>query len=143
MPGCGFAVLSPPENGLPSRYGATGENNASLVLRCDAGMIRAVFTGDIEQEAQHALTAWGEAIGGNVLKVPHHGAAPLDAGFVAVVAPDIAVISCGLNNRYGHPAPETVMLLDDAGATLLRTDRDGPVAVVGDHGGFAVQPLSP
>lgn len=66
---------------------------------------------------------------GVILKVPHHGASGLDADFLLAVRPKIAVISCGRDNRYGHPASETLSLLERAGCRVVRTDEEGTVTV--------------
>ena len=65
----------------------------------------------------------------------HHGSAYQDPGLIRAVAPRLALISCGEGNPYGHPAPSTVAALRAGGAVVLRTDRDGAVAVVADTGG--------
>jgi competence protein ComEC len=65
-----------------------------------------------------------------VLKVGHHGSKTSSTpAFVAAVAPKIAVVSCGIRNRYGHPFPATIDTLRAAGATVHRTDRRGAVVV--------------
>lgn len=61
----------------------------------------------------------------------HHGSAYQDPELIRRVAPRIALISCGRDNPYGHPAPSTVKALRDEGALVLRTDEDGAIAVAG------------
>ena len=70
----------------------------------------------------------------NVLKVPHHGSRYQNLPFLQSLGARLAVISVGLHNDYGHPAPETVAGLEATGERVLRTDRDGSVAVV-ERGG--------
>jgi len=48
------------------------------------------------------------------------------------VAPRLALVSCGQDNPYGHPAPRTIAALRDKGALVLRTDQDGAIAMVGE-----------
>ncbi len=60
-----------------------------------------------------------------------HGSAHQDFAFLRRVAPRLALVSCGEDNTYGHPAPGTVAALRAQGATVLRTDRDGALAVAG------------
>jgi competence protein ComEC len=62
--------------------------------------------------------------------VPHHGSADQDPDFLRAVDPRLAVVSVGADNDYGHPAPETVDVLDDGGAAIVRTDESGDVAIV-------------
>jgi competence protein ComEC len=68
----------------------------------------------------------------DVLMVAHHGSAYQDPVLFARTRPRLALISVGAHNRYGHPAARTVTALRALGATVLRTDTDGPIAVAGD-----------
>ncbi|MFL6136237.1 MAG: ComEC/Rec2 family competence protein [Frankiaceae bacterium] len=105
-------------------------NNDSLVLRVSDAGVTLLLTGDVEAPAQQALLASGADLRADVLKVPHHGSADQDPGLVAAVHPRLAVVSVGLHNTYGHPAPATLARLAAAGVPTYRTDRDGDVAVV-------------
>ncbi len=65
-----------------------------------------------------------------VLKVGHHGSKySSSASFLKAVKPHIAVISVGADNRFGHPAPETLARLAAVGATVYRTDQHGTIVV--------------
>jgi competence protein ComEC len=103
------------------------ENNASLLMRFSLGSNAIIFTGDIEGDMQHALLPWGRALRAEVLKIPHHGAAGLDSDFVGTIGPKTAIISCGIMNRYGHPAQTTLNVLDRFHCTIHRTDREGSI----------------
>ncbi|MFD7640909.1 ComEC/Rec2 family competence protein [Kitasatospora sp. NPDC059795] len=74
----------------------------------------------------------------DVLKVAHHGSANQDWALMAALRPRLALISCGTGNPYGHPAPRTVAGLRGLGATVVRTDRVGDIAVLGDELSLAV-----
>ncbi|MFB7944982.1 ComEC/Rec2 family competence protein [Kitasatospora phosalacinea] len=74
----------------------------------------------------------------DVLKVAHHGSANQDWSLMAALRPRLALISCGVGNPYGHPAPQTVAGLKALGATVVRTDRSGDIAVLGDARTLAV-----
>ncbi|KDN85496.1 ComEC/Rec2 family competence protein [Kitasatospora cheerisanensis] len=74
----------------------------------------------------------------DVLKVAHHGSANQDWALMAALRPRLALISCGTGNPYGHPAPQTVAGLKALGATVVRTDRAGDIAVLGDVRTLAV-----
>ncbi|RKE19057.1 ComEC/Rec2 family competence protein [Streptomyces sp. TLI_171] len=74
----------------------------------------------------------------DVLKVAHHGSANQDWSLMASLHPRLALISCGTGNPYGHPAPQTVAGLKALGATVVRTDRSGDIAVLGDARTLAV-----
>lgn len=79
-----------------------------------------------------------------ILKVSHHGSATGTCEeFVGFLGVETAVISCGANNLYGHPAPEVCSRLAAAGARCFRTDSDGSVVVtVSFGGGYTAEPLS-
>ena len=110
-------------------------NNASIVLMVTTQGVRLLLTGDVEAPAQGALLDEARADGvdlhADVLKVPHHGSANQDPDLLAAVAPRFAVVSVGVGNPYGHPAPQTLARLAAAGVVTGRTDHDGDVAVVG------------
>ncbi|HUR75442.1 MAG TPA: ComEC/Rec2 family competence protein [Sporichthya sp.] len=105
-------------------------NNASVVVLAAVRGIRILLTGDIEPPAQAALHRAEAGLRANVLKVPHHGSANQDAGFLSSLGARIAIASVGADNDYGHPAPSTLRMLISAGMHMLRTDRNGDVAVV-------------
>ncbi|MFJ9742444.1 ComEC/Rec2 family competence protein [Streptomyces sp. NPDC101166] len=112
-----------------------GPNDASVTLLVRTAGLRMLLLGDLEPPAQRALlrspAAATLAGGVDVLKVAHHGSAYQDPDLIRTLAPRIALISCGADNRYGHPAPGTVAALRASGAVVLRTDRDGALAVAG------------
>lgn len=91
-----------------------------------------LLTGDIAPPATERLVAIPfESV--EVLKVPHHGSRNgLTQGLLDVVRPQLAVISNGKNNRYGHPHNEILEMLKRKGITTLRTDVDGEIEIVSD-----------
>ncbi|MFC8306332.1 ComEC/Rec2 family competence protein [Streptomyces olivaceus] len=123
---------SPPTTAAPGTEG--GPNDASVTLLVRTAGLRLLLLGDLEPPAQRALARSPAAAalhGVDVLKVAHHGSAHQDFALIRHVAPRLALISCGEDNSYGHPAPDTVAALRAQGATVLRTDRDGALAVAG------------
>lgn len=106
-------------------------NETSTVLRLTAGEVSFLFTGDIGESAETALIRSGADLDATVLKVGHHGSrfSSSDA-FLSAVTPDLSVISVGSDNRYGHPADETLDRLADT--AVLRTDEDGDITVSTD-----------
>ncbi len=107
-------------------------NSNSVVLKLVHGDNCMIFTGDAEEPTERALV---DAKVGScaVLKVAHHGSRhstiqPL----LDLLRPSIALISVGLGNRYHHPGDETLARLEQAKATVYRTDRDGRVTVTSD-----------
>ncbi|MFB7515112.1 ComEC/Rec2 family competence protein [Streptomyces sp. NPDC056144] len=123
-----------------SARAADGPNDASVTLLVRAaGGVRLLLLGDLEPPAQRALLGSAGAVVGSVdvLKVAHHGSAHQDVGLIRAVRPRLALVSVG-RNTYGHPSPRTVGLLRAGGARVLRTDRDGALAVVGAGRGLMV-----
>ncbi|SFQ99374.1 DNA internalization-related competence protein ComEC/Rec2 [Desulfoscipio geothermicus] len=114
-------------------------NDASLVLRLEYRDFSLLLTGDIEVEAQRALLAGGMELQSDVLKVPHHGSRFFTPGFFQAVAPEYAVIQVGRRNRFGHPAQETLDALENTGASIFRTDRDGAVLITSDGNKIVVK----
>ncbi len=106
-------------------------NNSSLVIRATVHGVRILLTGDAEIEEQQALRATGADLSADVLKVPHHGSAYSDAGFLAAVHARVAVISVGARNDYGQPSPHLLGMLARLAVPTYRTDLDGDVAFCG------------
>ena len=98
-----------------------------------------LLTGDIEPEAQQALLRSGAGLRADVLKVPHHGSRYQEPAFLSAVGADVAVVSAGRDNDYGHPADTTLQLLERAGTDVYRTDLAGDVAVVWSGGDLRVE----
>ncbi|MEU9732737.1 ComEC/Rec2 family competence protein [Streptomyces sp. NPDC048002] len=116
-------------------------NDTSVTLLAEVAGVRVLLLGDLEPPAQRALLASpaGALLDGvDVLKVAHHGSAYQDPELMRRAAPRLALISAGEDNPYGHPAPGTVAALRAGGAVVLRTDRDGALAVLGEGGDLRV-----
>jgi competence protein ComEC len=105
-------------------------NNASVVLLARIDGVTFFLGGDIEPEGQAVLASNLPGLHVDVLKVPHHGSRYQDLPFLQSLHARVAMISVGADNDYGHPAPETVAGLSATGERVLRTDRDGSLAVV-------------
>ncbi|MFC8761388.1 ComEC/Rec2 family competence protein [Streptomyces sp. NPDC057193] len=112
---------------------AAGPNDASVTLLArTAGGVTLLLLGDLEPPAQRALLRAHPDLGPvDVLKVAHHGSAHQDPALIRAVRPRLALVSTGRDNPYGHPSPRTVESLRAGGARVLRTDRDGAIAVTG------------
>jgi len=129
------AAVNPPE---PLTSDA---NNNSVVLRISYDTIDFLFTGDIESEAESAILERAPPVETEVLKVAHHGSGSSSTAlFLAQVAPEIAVISVGASNPYGHPDPEALQRLRDAGAAIYRTDLHGTIVVTTDGTTYWLEP---
>lgn len=119
-------VLAPAGESVGTR---SDVNNSSLVLLVTSAGMTILCTGDIEIDAQRSLMRAHPDLDADVLKVAHHGSAYQDDALLDVVDASIAVISVGLDNDYGHPAPALVLELQRLGMRVLRTDLDGAVGV--------------
>ncbi|WUU00025.1 ComEC/Rec2 family competence protein [Streptomyces pseudovenezuelae] len=131
-----WEVLWPPAG--PAVPLSEGPNDASVTMLVRSAGLRFLLLGDLEPPAQQELLrspAGARLAGVDVLKVAHHGSAYQDPELIRRVAPRLALISVGADNTYGHPAPGTVAALRAGGAVVLRTDRDGALAVAGRGGG--------
>ena len=125
--GIALQVLWPParEPGAPPA-GGEDPNQRAIVALATLGGMRVLLTADAESDVLAPLGL--DAV--DVLKVSHHGSA--DEGLPALLQtlrPRLAGIEVGARNTFGHPVPATVAALRAAGARVVRTDRDGSVAV--------------
>jgi competence protein ComEC len=105
--GIRIEVLHPQEEFLEGTDSDT--NNNSVVLRLVWKEVSFLLTGDICEEAEREILYRGYKLSSTVLKVAHHGSATSTSGqFLAAVDPQVAVISVGENNLFGHPDEETM-----------------------------------
>lgn len=124
-------VLWPPASDLGNP--TTGRNNDSLVLRLQFAGETFLLSGDIEGQAEQALSLRGEALKSNFLKIAHHGSkTSTTEEFLHNIAPRVGVISVGEANPYGHPHPDVLARLEASGVRILRTDLNGAVTLVTD-----------
>ena len=119
----------------------TGEQNEeSVVILAVYGDVLFLFPGDVGTDTEQAIVGLGTPVAADVLKVSHHGSRySSGAPFLDAVRAELAVISVGADNPYGHPAQETLDRLTAAGARVLRTDRNGTVVVTTDGQTYQVQ----
>jgi competence protein ComEC len=117
-----IAVLAPFPDYQP---GPEPTNNDSLVLHMAYGATSVMLEGDAEAPIEEAMLA-ERGLESTLLKVGHHGSiTSTRPAFLARVAPQWAVISCGLHNRYGHPRQEVLAELQAAHIRTFRTDLNG------------------
>lgn len=119
-------------------------NNNSIVMRASVDSVSALFTGDAEDKAESdILESFGHKISSNILKTGHHGSSTSTSEkFLLDVLPDIAVISCGEGNSYGHPHKETTKKFDKYGITYYRTDIDGSIVISCENGELKYKPAA-
>ena len=105
-------------------------NDDSVVLEIRYGDVAILLTGDAGRDVERRILSQLSPARQRILKVGHHGSATsTSAELLAAWPPDIAVISCGRGNAFGHPAPDVLERLARSGATILRTDRQGQIQV--------------
>jgi competence protein ComEC len=122
-------VLSPP---APDWERRRVRNDDSLVLRVRYGDAELLLTGDIGTDPESAILAADEDSPARlrVLKVAHHGSRTSTSQlFLRRYAPQVAIVSAGRGNPFGHPSPDVLARLQAIGAHVFRTDRDGAVIV--------------
>ena len=120
----------------PAGEDSLDANEGSVGFLLDAGSFRYLNTGDASVEVEKRIleATVADSLRADVLKLGHHGSRTSSAvAWLRAVRPDIAVISAGRGNRYGHPHAVTLARLDSARvARVWRTDRDGPLCIEGD-----------
>lgn len=106
------------------------DNNRSLVLSANFGGTDWLFAGDLEREGEKLVLRRFPELSTDILKVGHHGSATSTSSeWLRALQPNIAVVSAGKWNRYGHPAEATIMRLKNSGVKIYRTDRDGAIQI--------------
>ena len=109
-------------------------HNGMLVMRLTYASTSVLLTGDMEENLEGYLLKYKpESLGSDVLKVGHHGSkTSTSEPFLAVVNPEIALISLGATNKYGHPNEETLEILERHGVKIYRTDESGTISLTID-----------
>lgn len=108
-----------------------GKNEDSIVLKYTMGRLIFLITGDLDQENEIKVIEKYPDLRCDILKVGHHGSKTSTADqFVKILKPQYAIISVGLNNRYGHPNIETLRTLNANGIPYLMTSDKGMIKVV-------------
>ncbi len=107
--------------------GSYDPNNSSIAVRITTLDYTLFAGGDMEPLSQSMIASTMREV--DIYKVCHHGSAYQDEIFTRALSPQVAMISVGAGNSYGHPAPATLDLLAQTGAKVLRTDRDGAIAI--------------
>jgi competence protein ComEC len=108
-------------------------NAATLALQLTMGRFAAMLTADADAQDEHDWLANSLPLRATVLKVAHHGSGgSTTAELIAAVDPQVALISVGAGNRFGHPSAEVLERLEAAGVQVYRTDRDGTVELITD-----------
>ena len=127
-------------------YAAEGEysnlNDYSVVLRLTHGENSFLITGDCEKQEESELLERGCDVSADVLKVGHHGSDTSSTSqWLKEVGAQYAVISCGADNKYGHPDEETYSRICKYVKNVYVTAEDGSLAFESDGKGLTVKPF--
>lgn len=145
----GTPVIIPEEGDIYQLGGATvtilscwpdawDTNCMSIVCRIDYDNVSFLFTGDAEDMLEYMMIDSGYDLTADVLKVGHHGSSTSSTEeFLQAVHPKYAVISCGIDNQYGHPRPEVLERLN--AAEIYRTDQDGTIIMRSDGNTITIE----
>lgn len=114
--GASLTFLGPADDVLDGNL-----NDRSLITLFQVDEQKVLLMGDAEAAAEQSLLAHEPALRCDVLKVGHHGGATSSSlSFLQTIQPSVAVISCGVDNDYGHPDPQTLQNLSLAGVSDVR-----------------------
>ncbi|HSI21194.1 MAG TPA: MBL fold metallo-hydrolase [Verrucomicrobiae bacterium] len=109
-------------------------HDANLAFQLTTGTHRILLTGDLDERHEKSISTWCRPPGCNlkseVLQIPHHGSATgLAPPFLELVDPKMAFICVGQNNKFKHPRPNILQLLEEKKVPYHRTDRDGGLKI--------------
>lgn len=108
-------------------------NDCSVVVELKYGDIKFLLPGDAAQAAETDMVLSKELSRCQILKAGHHGSShSTTAEFLSSIKPEVAIISCGQDNRFGHPARGTLIRLESADCEFYRTDERGNIRVETD-----------
>lgn len=108
-------------------------NNASIVLHLEYGDVSFLFTGDAEKEAEQEMIASGFELTSTILKVGHHGSQTSSTlPFLDAVSPEVAIIMCSIDNRFGHPHSQTIEALEAREIDIYCTAWHGNIVITTD-----------
>jgi competence protein ComEC len=130
-----LTIIAPSEPLFTKDKMTTGGNEAnanSILARLDYGSFSMMFAGDAEEQTEHRLLTKELDLRSRVLKIGHHGSKyASSADFLARVQPEVAILSCGAWNRYGHPSQAVLDRLRAANPNvkLYRTDLQGEITI--------------
>lgn len=114
----------------PAVIEKNGSNNNSVAIKLTNGGNSFVFTGDAEHESEERMCSSGVDLSCDVLVPGHHGSATATSwDFLQKTVPEYAVISCGADNKYGHPDKDTMDKLKSMEIQVYRTDKQGTITV--------------
>ncbi len=138
--GVRIEFLNPPDPFLEA--GGADINNNSVVIKLSYGRVQFLFCADIEKEAERELLNYGGTLESHVIKVPHHGSKSSSSWeFIKEVNPEVAIISVGRRNRFGHPDSITLNKYKRVDSRIYRTDISGAITISTDGKSYKIKTL--
>ena len=114
---------------------AESSNQGSLGIRFENSDMVIYTLADLDERAQaEAVARVSGSSKTTIVKVSHHGSADQSAEFYRKIDADLALISVGVGNSYGHPTSKILRILDELGTQVFRTDKQGAISVKANHG---------
>lgn len=116
-------------------------NNYSPIMKLTFGNKSFLFTGDAEKDVEaEVLSKYKDKLDSDVIKFGHHGSSTSSSqSFIEAVSPDYGIISCGVDNSYGHPHKEILKLIQDMNIEAYRTDTQGQITVISDGNNIEIE----
>ncbi len=109
------------------------DNDGSVAVFVQFDQLKILLTGDLESTRELALVTSALITTVDIQKVGHHGSKTSSSlDFLLETRPELALISCGLNNKFNHPSPEVLTNFQTIGAKILRTDQLGTIKIISD-----------
>ncbi len=115
-------------------------NNMSIICKLTAYNTTFMFMGDAEKKEIETVYNTGADFDSDIIFVPHHGSdTSIHEDFLYDVSAEVAVISCGEDNSYGHPHDEALAFYENSGAEIYRTDFEGDIVITCDSNGYEIE----
>lgn len=115
------------------QFTSHSKNELSIALLFTYKNTKLLLSGDVEEDQEKAMVGSGLIKDVDIVKVGHHGSnSSSSSDFLINLLPEVAVVSCGKNNQFGHPDVAVLERLDSLGTKILRTDEAGEIKIVTD-----------
>lgn len=133
-----FEVLHPSAD-----YKTDSRNAYSLVMKLESSGVSTLLTGDVEADGEHASIEWlyqdTRFAGIDIYKAAHHGSKYSNTEeLITYIRPKTTIISCGENNRYGHPHEEAVERVKQIGSDIIITKNTGAITINIKNGKYKI-----
>lgn len=116
-------------------------NDYSPIMKLTYGNKAFIFTGDAEKVAEEEVVKkYANELKADVIKFGHHGSSTSSTKeFIEAISPKYGIISCGLDNSYGHPHRETLNIIEKMGIEAYRTDKEGQITITSDGNNIEIE----